>query len=199
MIRKSLVCGLALLSLTACSEIRSYSFGTMMGWCHDGKDDVEYIDVQVDRNIDCEEKGYQLPKRSQRYESADYVITPEVYNILASRVAGKVLSDAPAIFANNPNAPIYIADMVQIDRYLPSIPDAAAKTSREILTNANMFNIVDNVNDAEFILESSLTNSNTPEVPVISYEMRLKDMNDNLLNSWTDTVRQVQNDDGSWW
>jgi len=216
--KKSLVTGLSLLALCACSEVRSPDLCSMVGLCRNPKPDVKYVDVRTEEKVNyvnveapveatCAQVNspcagaahYQLPKRGERYASADYVITPEVYSILASRVAGKVLEDSPALFVNNPNAPIYIADMVQIDRYLPDGPNSAGQTAREILVNSKMFNIVDDPQAADYIFESSLTNSNTPEVPVISYEMRLMDRNGNMLNSWSDTVRQVQNDDGSWW
>ncbi len=210
--KKSLLAGMSLLALCACSEVRSPDLCSMTGLCRNPKPDVKYIDVRTEEKVNYTEtncgqpacvqqqgEGYQLPKRGERYASADYVITPEVYSILASRVAGKVLEDSPAIFANYPNAPIYIADMVQIDRYLPDGPNSAGQTARDILVNSKMFNIVEDPNAAEYVFESSLTNSNTPEVPVISYEMRLMDRNGNMLNSWSDTVRQVQNDDGSWW
>lgn len=200
--KKTYIAGLSILALTACSNVRSPDLCSMLGWCKSGYD-VEYVDVQTKEKIIYQDQvsnqGYQLPKRSDRYASADYVITPEVYAILASRVAGKVLDDTPAIFARNPQAPVYIADTVQIDRYLPDGPDTAGKTAREILVNSNMLNIVDSPDAADYILESSVSNANTPEMPVISYEMRLVDRAGNMLNTWADTVRQVRNDDGSWW
>ncbi len=211
MMKKSLIAGISLLAVSACSNVRSPDLCSMLGWCHAGPD-VKYIDVRTEErvnyttsevagynNVQVENQGYQLPKRGERYESANYVITPEVYGVLATRVAGKVLEDSPAIFANNPKAPVYVADMVQIDRYLPEGGYAAGQTAKNILVNSNMFNLVDNPDAADYVFESSLTNSNIPEVPVISYEMRLMDRNGNMLNSWSDTVRQVQNDDGSWW
>ena len=220
MMKKYLLAGLSVLALSACSQVRSPDLCSMLGWCNMGGD-VKYIDVktqekivyndvaasayqpcQGDRNYQVyqTEQAYQLPKRGERYENANYVITPEVYSILASRVAGKVLDDMPAILVNNPDAKIYLAETSQIDRYLPDSADAAGHAAREILVGSNRLNLVSSPSEADYILESSITNSNTPEVPVISYEMRLFEQSTgNMLNSWMDTVRQVQNDDGSWW
>ncbi|MBQ8677098.1 MAG: hypothetical protein IJ529_01355 [Alphaproteobacteria bacterium] len=202
--KKSLALGLGVLALTACSEVRSPDLCNMLGWCRT-KSNVEYINVETQEKVIYNDtmttsyQGYQLPKRGERYEAANYVITPEVYNVLASRVAGKVLDDMPAILANQPNATVYLAETTQIDRYLPDAPNTVGASVRNILVNSNRLNLVSDPNAADFILESSLTNSNTPETPVISYEMRLFDRAGNMLNSWMDTVRQVQNDDGSWW
>lgn len=218
--KKYLLASIGLLALSACSEVRSPDLCSMIGWCRMGGD-VKYIDVKTQEKVvyndtvapcnqSCQDAqnyqvyqtsgSYQLPKRGERYENANYVITPEVYSILASRVAGKVLDDMPAILANNPNATIYLAETSQIDRYLPDSADTAGRAAREILVGSNRLNLVNDSNAADYILESSITNSNTPEVPVISYEMRLFERaSGNMLNSWMDTVRQVQNDDGSWW
>lgn len=216
--KKCLIAGISILALSACSEVRSPDLCSMVGWCNMGGK-VEYIDVRTQEKIVYNDvqayqpcpneqtyqvyqtnQAYQLPKRGERYENANYVITPEVYSVLASRVAGKVLDDMPAILANNPNAPVYLAETSQIDRYLPDSADAAGRAAREILVGSNRLNLVSNPSEADYILESSITNSNTPEMPVISYEMRLFEQSTgNMLNSWMDTVRQVQNDDGSWW
>ncbi len=210
--KKSVLISLSVLALGACSEVRSPDLCSMLGWCKMGGD-VKYIDVKTQEKVVYNDvaapasyqvyqtnENYQLPKRGERYEAANYVITPEVYSILASRVAGKVLDDMPAILANNPNATVYLAETSQIDRYLPDSADAAGRAAKEILVGSNRLNLVNDPNVADYILESYLTNSNTPEMPVISYEMRLFERSTgNMLNSWMDTVRQVQNDDGSWW
>lgn len=144
-------------------------------------------------------EGYRLAKRGDRYAGADYIITPQVYGIVASRTANKMLTEAPAIFAKNKNAALYIADTVQIDRYLPDGPDVGGKAAKEILYGSKMFNIVNERDEADYILESSVNNVNTPEVPVIVYEMKLYDASGQLAGSWSDSIRQVLNDDGSWW
>lgn len=144
-------------------------------------------------------KPYNLAKKGERYEMTDYVVTPQVYAIVATRTVNKMLVDAPAIFAENKQAPLFIDDTVYIDRYMPISPDVAAKTVKDILHGSQMFNIVDNKENAKFVLSSSLNNVNTPEVPVFVYEIKLYDKDGKLHGSWKDSIRQVQNDDGSWW
>ena len=142
---------------------------------------------------------YNLAKKGERYEMADYIVTPQVYAIVATRTVNKMLVDAPAIFAENKQAPLFIDDTVYIDRYMPTSPDVAAKTVKDILHGSQMFNIVDSKERADFVLSSSLNNVNTPEVPVFVYEIKLHDKDGKLRGSWKDSIRQVQNDDGSWW
>lgn len=143
--------------------------------------------------------SYYLAKRGDRYAAADHVITPGDYSIVASRTVNKMLSDAPAIFAADKQAPLYIAEMVQIDRYLPEGSYAAEKSAKDILYGSNMFNIVTDQSKADYVLQSSITNANTPEVPVVVYRMELYDATGKILGAWSDSIRQVQNDDKSWW
>ena len=176
--------------------------------------EVKYVEVEIDEKdvsdkIKVQEtivtespiatQPYNLAKKGERYDMADYVVTPQVYAIVATRTVNKMLVDAPAIFAENKQAPLFIDDTVYIDRYMPTSPDVAAKTVKDILHGSQMFNIVDDKEKAEFILSSSLNNVNTPEIPVFVYEIKLHDKDGKLHGSWKDSIRQVQNDDGSWW
>ena len=145
------------------------------------------------------EKGYVLPKRADRYEAASYTLSPEVYAIVATRTVNKMLEEAPALFAKNKDAKVFIEPTTQVDRLLPDGPDAAGKAAREILVGSQMFNIVDDKDSADFILTSAVNNVNTPEVPVIIYRMELMDKDGNQVGYWKDSIRQVQNDDKRWW
>ena len=62
-----------------------------------------------------------------------------------------------------------------------------------------MMKLVDDKSQAEYVLDGSINNINTPEQPVIKYEMTMYDAQGNKIKSWSDSMRQVQNDDGSWW
>ena len=187
--KKRLLLGVCILGLTACSS-RMSTLSDFFSW---GDDDTAPVAVAEPNT------GYRLAKRGDRYASADYVISPQVYGIVATRAVNKMLAEAPAIFAADKDAPLYIAETTVIDRYLPEGSYAAGKTAKEILVNSGMFNIVDDESKAAFVLKSSLNNVNTPEIPVLLYRLELYDINGDLAGSWQDSLRQVQNDDGSWW
>ncbi|MCQ2740886.1 MAG: hypothetical protein MJ210_02060 [Alphaproteobacteria bacterium] len=174
---------LAVFMLGACS-------GTE-GWFHSGDDEIEYKEVVVDR--------YSLAKRGDRYDAAGYTIAPEVYEIVATRATNKILSDAPGIWAEDKNAPLYITETVKRGRFMPDDPDIAGQASKTIITGSKMFNLADNEKEAKYILRGTLNNVNTPEIPVIVYELTLYDAEGNVIDSWDASIRQIQNDDGSWW
>lgn len=176
---------LAVFALSACSET-----STLWDWFHSGNE-IEYKEVVVDK--------YSLAKRGDRYDAAGYTIAPEVYQIVASRATNKMLSDAPGIWADNKKAPLYIAETVKIDRFMPDDPDIAGQTSKTIIIGSKMFEMADKEDEAKYILKGTLNNVNTPEIPVIVYELTLFDAEGNKIDSWDASIRQIQNDDGSWW
>ena len=179
---------LAIVLLGACADTADSSLWDIFRF---GKPKVEYKDVVVDK--------YSLAKRGDRYDAAGYSIAPEVYEIVASRATNKMLSDAPGIFADNRKAPLYLAETKKIDRFMPDDPDVAGKISKSIITNSQMFNLTTNEKQADYVLEGTLNNINTPEIPVVVYELTLYDKEGNKIDSWENSIRQVQNDDGSWW
>lgn len=180
--------------LSACSSTKDVTISDLFGWCFSNKT-VKEINVQ---EVELEEK-YILAKRGDRYESAEYVIEPQVYRIVASRTVNKMLLDAPAIFATNKEAPLYIDKTVQADRFLPINPDVAENETKEIIIGSQMFNVVDKKEDATYILESSIRNIGSPEIPVIVYNLKMVDNSGVEYGNWSESIRQIQNDDGSWW
>lgn len=163
-------------------------------------DDIIIKEVIVETETPDEDaQTYTLVKRSERYKDIEKDFSPNVYAILASRVADKFLKDVPGLFANVKNPSLYIDETVYGDRFMPTTPVSAANTAKEIIAASKMINIVDDKSKATHILKGRLGNINTPEVPVFKYGISLYDKDNKLIDKWSDTIRQVQNDDGSWW
>ncbi len=194
---------LVLTSILLFSGCSNTSDSTLLSFFNGSKNstDIQYSEAEYVNYEDnaATLSGYYLAKRGDRYAAADINIKPQDYSIVATRTANKMLSEAPALFASDKQAPLYIADMVQIDRYLPEGSYAAEKAAKDILYGSKMFNIVADKEQASYVLQSSINNINTPELPVIIYRMELYDAAGKKLGFWQDTIRQVQNDDRSWW
>lgn len=159
---------------------------------------IKEVIIETD-NPDKNAQTYTLTKRSERYKKIDETFSPNVYAIIASRVANKFLTDLPGIMADVKNPSLYIEETVYGDRYMPSTPDVTTTTIKEIIIGSHMIKVVDDIKDATHILKGRIGNINTPEVPVFKYGISLHDSNNVMIDKWDDTMRQVQNDDGSWW
>lgn len=163
-------------------------------------DDIIIKEVVIEaENPDQNTQTYTLVKRSERYKKIEDTFSPNVYAIMASRVTNNFLTEIPAFFADKPNSSLYIEETVYADRYMPATPDIIGATTKEIIIGSNMIPVLDNQNDATHILKGRVSNINTPEIPVFKYEIGLYDKENKLIDKWSDTIRQVQNDDGSWW
>lgn len=159
---------------------------------------VKEVIIETD-NPDKNAQTYTLTKRSERYKDVEVNFPPNVYAIISSRVVNKFLNDMPGIFADVENPSLYIEETVYGDRFMPSDPQAVTNTTKEIIAGSNMIKIVDDKNKATHVLKGRIGNINTPEVPVFKYGLSLYDKSNKLIDKWSDTMRQVQNDDGSWW
>ena len=167
---------------------------------HQDKRAVAIKEVIIEaENPDENTETYILAKRSDRYKEIEETFSPNVYAVVAARVTNKMLEDLPAIMAKENDPTMYIEDTVYADRFMPFNPDAAGKTVKEIVTGSRMIKLVDSADAATYVLKGRMNNINTPEIPVFKYGLGLYDKKGKLINRWSDTIRQVQNDDGSWW
>ena len=159
---------------------------------------IKEVIIETD-NPDKNAQTYTLTKRADRYKKIDETFSPNVYAIIASRVVNKFLTDLPGIMADVEKPRLYIEETVYGDRYMPSSPDVTTATIKEIIAGSKMIDIVDNEKSATHILKGRISNINTPEVPVFKYGISLHNSNNVMIDKWDETMRQVQNDDGSWW
>ena len=145
-----------------------------------------------------------LPESEKRYIGApgrDLGITPSVYAIAATRATNKMLDESTDIYENNNSTFLYIMDPKKTDDSLPDGFYYARKTTRDIIEGSRTFKVVNNLNDADYYLETQIKEIPVQgaETPIIEYKIILNDKDNNKINEWTETIRQLQNDDKSWW
>ena len=84
------------------------------------------------------------------------------------------------------------------------LPDGFAycrKITKDMLENAKAFLVVNDPEEEDYFVdidvETVLLEGN--ETPVIIYTLILSDYNGEVLQEWKETIRQVKNDDRTWW
>lgn len=85
-----------------------------------------------------------------------------------------------------------------------TLPDGlyyAKDATRQIIEGSRTYTVVNNLNDADYYLETQIKEIPVQgaETPIIEYKIILNDKDNNKINEWTETIRQLQNDDKSWW
>ena len=77
----------------------------------------------------------------------------------------------------------------------------AKDTTKRIIDESHIYIPVNNLNDADYYLETQIKEISfqNNQIPFIEYKIVLFDKDNNKINEWTETIRQLQNDDKSWW
>lgn len=128
-------------------------------------------------------------------------ITPDVYALVAARTANKMLDDTADIYEKETPLTLYIMKVKKADETLPDGFYQARRETKEILEGSGAFTIVNKLNDAQYYLEISIYPIPLvdKDVPGISYHLTLFSNDNTKIGEWAQMIKQVQNDDKSWW
>lgn len=134
-------------------------------------------------------------------EVYDDMIIPDVYAIAATRATNRMLDQTAEIFEQNPAPRLYIKEVKKESESLPDGFYYAKEVTKSIIEGSRTFTRVNNMNDADYNLEITVRELADPnrDTPVIEYKSTLFDKNNAKINEWVETIRQIQNDDRSWW
>lgn len=134
------------------------------------------------------------------YNSSE--ITPKVYALAATRVTNKMLDDTQRIYKQKGKKPKLL--VLQTKKVNPQLPDGlhyANKVIYDIIDGSQNFMMVSRLDDAEYVLDvivNAYPNQGV-DTPIIEYTLILQDRGGREIDSWRQDIRQVQNDDKSWW
>lgn len=135
------------------------------------------------------------------YEQTNDMMMPEVYALAATRSVNKMLDQSAEVYEKNPAPKLYITEFKKLSKSLPDGLYYAKDTTKQIIEGSRTYIVVNNLNDADYYLETQIKEiqTQTSETPIIEYKIVLNDKDNNKINEWTETIRQLQNDDKSWW
>lgn len=125
---------------------------------------------------------------------------PEVYTIVATRAVNKMLDDTRSIYEKNGKAKIYVTE-TEIEDQLPNGKFLSERVTEQIIDASRTFVVVNNKNDADYYTETLIKKIEIEgnNSPMIQYKITLFEKDGKKVNEWTEVIRQVQNDDKSWW
>ncbi len=127
-------------------------------------------------------------------------ITPDVYAIVATRAANKMLDQTTALYETRPAPKLYL---MQIKKSDPNLPDGfyyARQVTQEIIDGSRTYTLVNNLNDADYYLEVIVSPLQVEgKAPALQYKMTLFNSQNEQIDQWAEIIQQVQNDNRSWW
>lgn len=130
-----------------------------------------------------------------------YNIDTKVYEIVARRTTNKLLDYTAPIYDAASRPTVFVGEAQVFDKDLPDGFGYCRKITKDMLENAKAFLVVNDPEEADYFVdidvETVLLEGN--ETPVIIYTLILSDHNGEVLQEWKETIRQVKNDDRTWW
>ena len=120
---------------------------------------------------------------------------PEAYRLAANRAFNRFIKDTYDIYAKNPNVKVYVKEGVAQDKDLPKGIDKGIDAFKVNLANSRTFVLVDDQNEADYVLETTAEWFDTPskDVPAIRYVTRLMAKDGKEAGAWSQIVRRADN------
>ena len=131
----------------------------------------------------------------------DDTISPDVYALVAARATNRMLDETAEVYEQNPRPTLYLMQIKKPDENLPDGFYLARRETKDIIEGSGTFTLVNNLNEAQYYLEVSVSPIplKDKEVPAISYHLSLYTNQNAKIGEWAQMIKQVQNDDKSWW
>ena len=127
--------------------------------------------------------------------------TSQMYAVVAARVTNQMLNQTND-FYNKKNANLYIRQIKKVG--VDHIPDGfynARNVTIDIIEGSKTFTLVNNSLEADYIMDVVVNKVTVEGIPgdILQYQLVLLNTKGKELGNWMDYIRQVQNDDRSWW
>lgn len=154
----------------------------------------DYVEVTVEKNpYRTDVVGMKTStNKTDVKELADY--SPEVYMVVASRAANRMLQDTSAIYDSGKTRTLYLKDTKLLSKDLPYGSHRLKGVIKDIIGGSKTFDIVNNSKNADFVAETSadwyVAPNNT--IPALQYTLTLFDKNGKKVNEWVEVIRQVK-------
>ena len=154
----------------------------------------DYVEVTVEKNpYRTDVVGMKTSTNKTDVKAlADY--SPEVYMVVASRAANRMLQDTSAIYDSGKTRTLYLKDTKLLSKDLPYGSHRLKGVTKDIISGSKTFDIVNNSKNADFIAETSadwyVAPNNT--IPALQYTLTLFDKNGKKVNEWVEVIRQVK-------
>lgn len=177
------------------------AFISFLGACQTSgiPDDDEIFEVKD--NVNMVQEEWQVDGVDEYTVRNLYHIDTRIYEVVARRTTNKLLEYTAPIYDKATRPTIFVSEVQVFDEALPQSFAYSRKITKDMLENAKAFLVVNNPEDADYFLDIEVETVELKgvETPVITYTLVLSDANEEVLQEWSETIRQVKNDDKSWW
>ncbi len=187
--KKSIAVFVSLLTLGGCTCTAD---GSIFGDCA--------LSKKMKEDAARQENTYKIDTPYGLENFSNETIAPEIYTIVATRTVNKMLDSTHKMYENKSDNFVYVMEP-KIEDDLPNGFYLSQDVTKKIIDSSRTFTVVNNLNDATYYTETLIKKIQIEgkDAPIIQYKLMLFDKQNNKLDEWSETIRQVENDDRSWW
>lgn len=153
----------------------------------------EYVEVTVEKN------PYRSEVVDMRAKTANVSVgttanySPEAYIVVATRATNRMLQDTAVLYEEGAKR-VYIKDIKLLSSDLPYGSHRLKGATKDIISGSKTFDVVNNINNADFVIEPSAEWYVGPNnaTPAIQYKLSLTDSKGKKIDEWIEIIRQVK-------
>ena len=131
------------------------------------------------------------------YDFQDTYMT-KAYETAATRATNKMLDDTTEFYEITVKPKLYVKEIIKKSPNLPDGFYTARRAIREIAGKSGTYILVNDMSEADYLLDSSISEFNAAGLPAIMFRMTINDKTDQPLKAWNVVIRQMA-EDQSWW
>ncbi len=153
----------------------------------------EYVEVTVEKNPYLSEVVDMRAKPANVSVGTTANYSPEAYIVVATRATNRMLQDTAVLYEEGTKR-VYIKDIKLLSSDLPYGSHRLKGATKDIISGSKTFDVVNNINNADFVIEPSAEWYVGPNnaTPAIQYKLSLKDSKGKKIDEWIEIIRQVK-------
>ena len=152
----------------------------------------DYVEVTVESNPYRSEIVNMQSTASKVAAGVAAKYSPEAYNVVATRAANRMLQDTSSLYGNGTKT-VFLKDTKLLSSDLPYGSQRLKGTTKDIISGSKAYDIVNNANNADYILDSSADWYVTDAAkPALQYRLSMFEKSGRKINEWVEIIRQVQ-------
>lgn len=154
----------------------------------------DYVEVTVKENPYHSEVVGMKSANAKVDSAVAAKYSPEAYIVVATRATNRMLQDTSAIYDSGKTRTVYIKDTKLLSSDLPYGSHRLKGATKDIISGSKTFEVVNNINNADFVIDTSADWYVAPDntVPALQYKLAMFDKNGKKVNEWVEIIRQVQ-------
>lgn len=128
-------------------------------------------------------------------------VSPEVYEVVATRATNKLLQQTENLYSGTLTPTLYLAAIDGEKDKLDNGFYLSRKVVRDILIGSKAYRLVNKPHEADYNLKLSASKHEIEDGmdKIMEFKLTLYDKNHKPIQTFSELIKQVKNDDQSWW